>query len=71
MKERTVLYADEGKVLTDGNVYGKQMFLADGVDASAFHEITEEEYEKKMQELEEKEVLKRKIDNDFSGWLYQ
>ena len=45
MKERTVLYADEGKVLTDGNVYGKQMFLADGVDASAFLEITEAEYE--------------------------
>lgn len=45
MKERTVLYADDGKVLTDGNIYGKQIFLADGVDASVFHEITEAEYE--------------------------
>lgn len=57
MKERTVLYADEGKVLTDGNVYGKQMFLADGVDASAFHEITEAEYEAIVSAEEENETV--------------
>ncbi len=31
-------------MLTDGAVYGTTIFLGDGVDASAFHEITEEEY---------------------------
>ena len=45
-KTRTVLYADEGKVLTDGTHYGRVIFLADGVDPSAYHEITEEEYAK-------------------------
>lgn len=45
MKTRKILYADEGKVLTDGTHYGKQIFLADGVDESAYHEITEAEYE--------------------------
>ena len=46
MKARTVLYADEGKVLTNGVVYGKQIYLAEGMSEVDFHEITEEEYEK-------------------------
>ncbi len=45
MKTRTVIYADEGKVLTDGEIYGVQIFLADGQSADDFHEITQEEYE--------------------------
>lgn len=53
MKERIVIYADEGKVLTDGNIYGKQIFLADGVDASDFHEITEAEYNAIMEKEEQ------------------
>ena len=44
MKTRIIIYADEDKVLTNGEIYGKQIYLADGVDASAFYEITEEEY---------------------------
>ena len=46
MKTRKVLYADYGMVLTNGEVYGKQIFLADGVDETAFYEITEAQYEK-------------------------
>ncbi|MBQ8249968.1 MAG: hypothetical protein IJY93_08875 [Clostridia bacterium] len=44
MKTRTIIYADEGMVLTDGVTYGKQIYLAEGVDGSAFYEISDEEY---------------------------
>ena len=37
--------ADEGKWLTDGEIYGKIISLAKGVTVDKFHEITEEEYE--------------------------
>lgn len=44
MKKRTVLYADEGMVLTDGEIYGKQIHLADPIQEYSFREITEAEY---------------------------
>jgi hypothetical protein len=46
--ERKILTAHEGMILTNGEIYGTQIFLAEGVDASAFYEITREEYEKIM-----------------------
>ena len=45
MIARTVIYADEGKVLTNGEIYGKQIFLAEGVSEADFYEITDAEYE--------------------------
>lgn len=45
MKSRTVLYADDGYVLTNGEIYGKTLFLADSASASDFYEITDEEYQ--------------------------
>lgn len=45
MKTRIVLYADEGKILTNGEIYGKQIFLAEDAIAEAFYEITDAEYE--------------------------
>lgn len=45
MKIRKILYADEGKILTNGSTYGKQIFLADDIDVSEFYEISEQEYE--------------------------
>lgn len=49
MKTRKILYADEGKILTNGEIFGKQIFLADGVSEDTFHEITEEEYKALME----------------------
>lgn len=43
MKERIVLYAEEGMVLTDGEHYGKQIFLGEGVSADRYREIPESE----------------------------
>lgn len=43
MKERIVLYADDGMVLTDGEHYGKQIFLGEGVSAEEYREIPESE----------------------------
>ena len=55
MKTRTVIYAEDGKVLTNGEIYGRQIFLADGVSESDFHEITDEEYQKILDEQTMKE----------------
>ena len=53
MKERIVLYADNGKVLTNGEIYGKVIYLAEDVDKADFYEITEEEYNNIMEESED------------------
>lgn len=44
MKTRTVLYAENGMILTNGAVYGKQVFLAERETPDAYYEITDEEY---------------------------
>ena len=44
VKTRKILYADKGKVLTNGEIYGKIIYLAEGVSESDFHEITDAEY---------------------------
>ena len=52
MKSRIVLYAEEGKVLTNGEVYGKVIYLAEGLTGEGFHEITDQEHRKIMEERE-------------------
>ena len=55
MTTRMILYADEGKVLTNGEIYGKEIYLAEGVSAENFREITDAEYEA-IQAAEAQEV---------------
>ena len=53
MKTRKIIYADEGKVLTNGEIYGKIIYLADGANVEDYHEITDEEYSEIMRAQEE------------------
>ena len=48
MRTMVTLFADEGKVLTNGTEYGTTISLAEGADASVYHEITQEEYDEIM-----------------------
>ena len=41
---RTPIIAKEGYVLTNGEIYGKMIYLADGVSPDTFYEITDAEY---------------------------
>ena len=58
MKTRKIIYADEGKILTNGEIYGRQIYLAESVSEADFYEITEAEYEDIMraEELEMENV---------------
>ena len=50
---RTVIVADEGKVLTNGETYAKSIELGDWDNADNYYEITDEEYNKLMATEEE------------------
>ena len=52
MNTRKTLYANEGKVLTNGTTYGRQIILACGETGEDYYEITEAEYEKILKEQE-------------------
>ena len=51
----TVLKADEGKTLTNGEAFGKVVYLGKNDSADNWHEITDEEAEE-MQTAEPEEV---------------
>ena len=57
MNKRVILYADNGKVLTNGTDYGKIIYLAEGVSEYTYYEITEEQYEKILEKQEKQEIL--------------
>lgn len=45
---RTSIKAKEGYILTNGEIYGSEIFLAEGMRVEDFYEIPWEEYEKIM-----------------------
>lgn len=51
---RTKMTAGDGMILTNGEVYGTEIFLAEGMKVEDFHEITKEEYEAILAEQEAK-----------------
>lgn len=57
MKKETIeivkLVASEGKVITNGEIYGKVIYPAKDVDLKTFYEITDEEYAEIVKEQEE------------------
>lgn len=52
MKILKTIYAENGMILTNGEIYGKQILLAEDVSEADFHEITEAEYEAILAEQE-------------------
>ncbi len=46
------LTASEGNILTDGEHYGRVVYLAQGDNGDGWYEITEEEYQTKVKEAE-------------------
>lgn len=52
---RKVIEATEGHILTNGEVYGRTIYLAEGETGEEFCEITDAEYEA-LQEAEEADV---------------
>lgn len=54
MKQRVILYADDGMVLTDGKHYGKILYLSDSSTPEDFFEVTQEEYDKVLKDKNKK-----------------
>jgi hypothetical protein len=46
------LTASEGMMLTNGEIYGKEIYLGVNDSPDNWHEVTVEEYETKMSEME-------------------
>lgn len=56
MKTETItrikLTADEGMILTNGDIYGREIYLATGDPAENYYEITEKEYNEIQDKLD-------------------
>ena len=49
---RKKITASEGCVLTDGEIYGRTIYLAEGKSEADFYEISEEQYQEKIKEAD-------------------
>ena len=43
--DRKILKASDGMIFTNGEIYGKEIYLADDTEETAFYEIPESEIE--------------------------
>ena len=50
--ERKIIKASDGMVLTNGTIFGRTIYLADGLNESDFYEITLADYERTIAEQE-------------------
>lgn len=61
MKQETItrikLTASDGKMLTNGTEYGKEIYLADTENPANWYEITEEEYEEIQSAIEVQNIV--------------
>lgn len=46
--ERKIIKASDGMILTNGDIFGTVIYLAENLSESDFYEITKEEYEKEV-----------------------
>ena len=57
MKKRITLIAEDGKWLTDGEKYLREVILTVGENGELWHEITDAEYEKIIAANQRDEIL--------------
>lgn len=57
MRKMITIYADEGKILTNGKEFGTTISLAEGVSSEGYYEISQEEYQEILQKRREEELL--------------
>lgn len=60
---RDKIIATDGHILTDGEIYGTEIYLGDGIDANSFYEITMETYQA-MFEINLEEIQETIEDKD-------